>query len=443
MSVFGTAGVRGLFGRDVDPRFSMILSYLFSKMSEALWSSKTVSLGWDCRVTSYVLAEASASGAVERTDVIILGMVPYPVLAKYCERGGCPGIYITASHNPPEYNGMKFFRPDGMELTSEEQDHLEEMLNKFSDMQDGSAHDLRYDEFTRPYLEMLREEMIEMDRLKVVCDPANGAASYIGPLALCQLGCEVLSINSHVDGFFPGRSPEPTEDNLTSLSKTVVRMRADLGMAWDGDGDRFAVMDERGTFIPQYKVSAAIALLLKARLVITSVDMSNALDDVVDGEVVRWRLGDLHTVYLKLGRQADLVTEPWKIMDPRWGPFFDGIRGSLLFLKAIDEWGSLRDLMSSIPDYKQLRMSFYCDKDKQDRLHDRIVDILREELGKPDDESFLDGVKLFYGSSWVLVRKSGTEPKIRIYAESKSDEWIYRVRKMAYRFADLATHRFW
>ncbi len=439
MPVFGTAGIRGLYGRDVNPKFSMVLSYLFSKMSEDFWSSKAVSLGWDCRVTSYVLAEASASGAGQRINVTILGMVPYPVLAKYCEQTRSPGIYITASHNPPEYNGMKFFRPDGMELTSDEQDHLEEMLSKFSDMRDGSAHELRYDEFVLPYLEMLGEEKVKIEDLKVVCDPANGAVSYVGPSALNQFGCEVLSINSQIDGFFPGRSPEPTEDNLVSLSRTVVRTKADVGIAWDGDGDRFAVVDEKGVFVPQYKVSAAIALLLKAKRVITSVDMSNGLEDVIDGEVIRWRLGDLHTAYLRSGSRADLVTEPWKIMDPKWGPFFDGIRGSLLFLTAVSEWGSLRNLMSSIPDYKQLRMSFYCDRDKQDRLYDKIIDVLREELGRPDDESLLDGVKLFYGSSWVLVRKSGTEPKIRIYAESKSDEWICLVRRIAHKVAGSAT----
>jgi Phosphomannomutase len=210
----------------------------------------------------------------------------------------------------------------------------------------------------------------------------------------------------------------------------VVRSEnADLGIAWDGDADRIAVIDKNGKFVPQYVISCIIAMYLRAKKVITSVDMGNGLREAVErqgGEVIVWKLGDLHSKLLEVG--ADFVTEPWKIMDPKWGPFFDGIRAALLLLSAVNEWGSLSSLMAEIPVYHQKRLSLPLRKEKD---YERIVRGIKEGLlGRIDLIDEMDGVKFISGSSWILIRRSGTEPKIRVYMESKDEEWIRKMVKI-------------
>jgi len=428
--IFGTAGIRALFG-EIDARLSLVFGYSFSLLSKERFLSKMVNIGWDCRTTSRLLAYASMAGVMQGgLDVCSLGMVPYPVIARACMAVKSPGIYITASHNPPEYNGIKGFRNNGMELLYDEQIALEQIMESVSIKGDeiGNIISPRYAK--EDYiLDIERDEKLNPAELKVAVDPANGTASYIGIKILNDFNINLISINSNVDGFFPGRRPEPTEENLENLSKVVRSENADLGIAWDGDADRIAVIDKNGKFVPQYVISSIIAMYLRAKKVITSVDMGNGLREVVErqgGEVIVWKLGDLHSKLLEVG--ADFVTEPWKIMDPRWGPFFDGIRAALLLLSAVNEWGSLSSLMAEIPVYHQKRLSLPLRKEKD---YERIVRGIKEGLlGRIDLIDEMDGVKFISGSSWILIRRSGTEPKIRVYMESKDDEWIRKMVKI-------------
>ncbi|PNV77135.1 MAG: hypothetical protein C0200_07730 [Thermoproteota archaeon] len=427
--IFGTAGIRGVFG-EVDARLSLIFGYSFSLLSKENFSSRMVNIGWDCRTTSRLLAYASMAGVMQGgLDICQLGVVPYPVIARTCMATRSPGIYITASHNPPEYNGIKGFRDNGMELLYDEQVALEQIIGS-AELKGDRAGNIMSPKYTQDdYIsDIKRDERLSPAELKIVIDPANGTASYIGIKILNYFNVNSISINSNIDGFFPGRKPEPTEENLEKLSKVVKSERADLGIAWDGDADRIAVIDKNGKFVPQYVISSIVAMYLRAKKVITSVDMGNGLKEVVEkqgGEVLVWKLGDLHSKLLEI--EADMVTEPWKIMDPKWGPFFDGIRAALLLLSAINEWGSLDSLISEVPVYYQKRLSMPIREEKD---YERLVYRIRNELsGEIDDIDETDGIKFISGDSWVLVRKSGTEPKIRIYIESKKEEWMRRVTR--------------
>ncbi|RLG48735.1 MAG: phosphoglucosamine mutase, partial [Thermoproteota archaeon] len=293
--LFGTAGLRGVFGREVTVQLALNFGNGIARMSGG-----AVLLGWDNRLSSHALASAAASGALSGgADVLLVGMCPFPVLARATMEAGDAGIYVTASHNPPEYNGLKAFWGDGAELTREQEEELEKMVEEFAYGEViGSIQWSPYG--VEEYVEDLLEAVGPSSSVLVVADPANGAASILAPSVLSETGARVISVNSRPDGTFPGRMPEPSPENLRETMDLVRRAGAELGLAWDGDADRIAVIDGRGRFVPQYKVSSLAAMALRARRVITSVDMGLGLRRVVEGlggEVVEWRLGDLHSLY--------------------------------------------------------------------------------------------------------------------------------------------------
>ncbi len=434
--LFGTAGVRGVYGVQIDE----VSALRFGRAVARVMESESFLVGWDGRLSSPSLAAAVVSGVLsEGRDVKLLGLAPLPVTCRSAKAQGIAGIYVTASHNPPEFNGFKAISPRGAEATREEERKIEAEI----------------DGLPRPRLPERRPEVTPSgytptdyirDLLKisgskvatrVVLDPGNGCASDLAPEVISRMGAEVTTVNDWVDGRFPGRPSEPTRENLAGLGDLVRTLRAEMGIAWDGDADRVAVVDSSGGFVPQYAVSSLAALVLRARRVIISVDMGWGIRDLVrsqGGEVVEWRLGDLHSEYFRRaseGWEADLVTEPWKIMVPEWGPFFDGIMASTLVLRAVGEFGSLKEALEAVPKYHQSRMSFLFEGDRQSVFRALVSRVEEALSGRIVGVSRLDGVKLILEDGWILLRVSGTEPKIRIYVESEREEGLTELRKIA------------
>ncbi|MFN3268377.1 MAG: phosphoglucosamine mutase [Zestosphaera sp.] len=426
--LFGTAGVRGRYLKEVSPK---IFLYLSATIATYLKARKSV-VGGDARLTTPLLKSSVVAGLLASgSDVIDVGLVPLPVLAwsaKYLRSD--LGIYVTASHNPPQDNGLKAFYGTGMEILEEDELRIEELYhNRRWFLVDWDAvgtytSTTIIEEYIEELLGKLGTES-KMSRIRVLIDTANGAASLVTPKVLTELGAHVFTLNSNVDGRFPGRHPEPRPDILEPLLPIARELGVDVFLAHDGDGDRLAVLSPTKGFVKQDRIIALLAkeILSERRgTVVVSIDVGNAVKDVVEaagGKLAITKLGATHTGILKYSDTV-MTAEPWKFVDPGWGAWVDGVYQAAFITKLMIERNSNIDaLLKDIPDYPQARISIEVPKELKEEVYENLKTKLLE-WRTPDSEILtIDGLRVNYtDKSWLLVRKSGTEPKIRIYGES-------------------------
>ncbi len=430
--LFGTAGIRGSVRDKVTEKLALDLARAMSTM---LANEGQVLVGSDCRTTSAELRAAVMGGLLGGgIDTYDAGVVPTPVLAFGVRSMKVEaGIMITASHNPPQDNGMKCYTHEGREYIPEEEEILEQLISerRFTDITwDFTGRLAEVPTVRHAYVEQLLRVMRPFRRkLKVVVDCANGTTYDFTPLILSQMGCEVLSLNAHPDGRFPGRPAEPNPTNLIRTCEFVRRVKADLGIAHDGDGDRLAIIDERGRYVTNDTLLAFFARLLLREngpgRIVTTVDTSSRIDEAVHlarGTVERTKLGKTHAMLKEESRTGiRLCCEPWKIIDPAWGFWGDAIYAACRLAQALDESkGPANALFHGIPDYPQKRFFFPCADKLKDAAMRKIAQAMEKEK-HIKEISTLDGVRVdFKDDSWALIRKSGTEPKIRVYCEGRS-----------------------
>jgi len=426
---FGTAGIRGTYLDDVTPD----LATLVGKAITAYLKARKIALGGDARTTTPLLKYAAAVGAMYiGSDVIDLGLIPMPVLPWWINRGDSDGgIYITASHNPPTDNGIKVFDGEGREFTRSMEEELESLMKKgsFKPASWREVGTLTRQDPLREYIdELVSFDMPENPRIspRVLVDTANGPSALVTPHVLRSLGADVITFNSAIDGYFPGRTPEPRPDVLEPYLPSARELGVHVFLAHDGDGDRLAVLDPLKGFIKQDHL---IALLAKEKLsqrkgtIIVSIDVGNAVRDVVHdmgGKLEVVRLGKIHEGLIT-NPSALMAAEPWKLIDPSWGPWIDGMHQASLIVKMIIERGKkIGELMNTVPNYPQARYSIKVPRGIRDAVYEALVNKVKQlDKGKGKVQT-IDGYRLdLPNKTWVLVRKSGTEPKVRIYAEAK------------------------
>jgi phosphomannomutase len=428
--LFGTSGIRGIYPKEVTPELMLKLGLT---LASYLGGRGDFLVGGDCRLTTQVLKMTLTSGLIAGgVNVFDAGLIPLPVLTygivKHSLSGGA---YVTASHNPPEHNGVKIFDRRGLELSSEDEEVIEGLVSegRFKYVDWSSVG--RYSELPGlidEYLEDLSSRLTPKEsrkKVRVVVDTANCATSLVTPKLLTNLGCEVITLNSSIDGRFPGREPEPRPDILQPYLRFVKELNVDLFLAHDGDGDRLAVIEPTEGFIKQDRL---IALMFKYKLmerpgkVVASIDCGNAVKEVVrrfNGELIISKLGKIHETLVK--SNALIAAEPWKLIDPSWGYWIDSIYQAGLIVKImIEEGKTLRELLSDIPNYPQARYSIRVPQEVKLGLYQYLRDYLMSNLPSNAEVLSIDGLRVDYeDSSWVLVRPSGTEAKVRIYAEAK------------------------
>jgi phosphoglucosamine mutase len=430
--LFGTSGIRGNVRNKVTERFALDLARAMSTM---LANQGQVVVGSDYRTTSPQLRATVLGGLLGGgIDVFDAGSLPTPVLAfgvRILEANA--GIIVTASHNPPEDNGMKCYSHEGREYVPEEEQILEQLISQraFTNVSwDQMGKQVAAPDLIEIYAQRVLDRVGSLRRrLRVVVDCANGTTYNLTPSILSKLGCEVISLNAHPDGRFPGRPAEPSPEHLATTCHLVRHLKADLGIAHDGDGDRLAVIDEKGRYVNNDTVLAFFARLLLAEKgpgrIITSVDTSSRIYRVArssGGTVERTRLGKTHTLLDEENRASiRLCCEPWKIIDPAWGFWGDAIYAACRLIQALDQTkGAVSSLFHGIPENPQERFFFRCPDELKDTVMARVSEALSKQRDVGEVWTF-DGVRAnFSDDSWVLVRKSGTEGKIRIYCEGPS-----------------------
>jgi len=340
--------------------------------------------------------------------------VPTPTLA-FATRDFAAGVMVTASHNPPEYNGLKLWNPDGSSFVREQQEPLEAMISgdtlpaaPWSEIKDAAP----LDGAVERHIARILKDFPEPLNITVVVDAGGGAASEVTPELLEKMGCKVIRLNCDPGGFFP-RGSEPVEANLADLKQAVRQSGADLGIAHDGDADRMMAVDERGEFVPGDRLLAVLARALGAREVVTTLDASMIIDEL-GFSVRRTRVGDTFVSGEMKKHGGDFGGEPsgsWIFPVVSLCP--DGIYAAAQ-VAAIASRQKLSALAGGIPCYPLRRGSVHADGVTLARLEPGLMAL------EPLSVTGIDGLKLNFEDGWLLVRASGTEPKIRLTAEART-----------------------
>jgi len=427
--LFGSSGVRGLVNVVLTPQLACKVGLAVATHAKA----RRAVVGRDTRVSGPMLEDALVAGLTAAgVQVSLLGIVPTPAVAYLTKALGADvGFMLTASHNPPQYNGIKVFRADTLSYTDENQNDVEQIVaaNSFALVdwrKVGMAQKVSADHL---YVDLLTKAAKLKRDWALIVDPGCGATYHTAPAALNALGCKTTAINAQPDGFFPGRSSEPTAQSLTSLSATVPALDADLGVAFDGDGDRVAFVDEDGGFVDFDRALAAFgAYALKKSgggTVVTNVEASMCVETMAQkfgGKVVRVRVGDVYVSEAISREGAVFGGEPcgaWVHPKFHWCP--DGPLSAVLMLKALEEENvSLKQFIAQVPQYVTLRENLTCVNEQKQKIVAVIEKTATKSFPDYTDFSTVDGVRLALKNGWLLIRASGTEPLIRLTVEGES-----------------------
>jgi len=423
LSIFGSSGFRGVFGYDLKPELITKISWAFTSLGK-----NSVVIGWDTRLSSPLLALSAAIGVVEAGGLAKLaGMMPTPALA-YISRNDDAGIMITASHNPPEYNGIKLFDSDSSSLTPIQYSLVEQRMALYS-----SAYDWRNlglvafsSNLLESYVSSLLNEGPLMQRA-IAVDPGGGALCELASNVLKQLGCHVKAINDKPDGLFKARPSEPSPEALRQLSECIKDHSLSCGFAFDGDGDRVVVVDENGRVTQPDSLIAAYASYVVERsrnkVVVVNLDTSFCVDLAVEkagGKVVRTKVGDVFITEQLKQLHGVFGAEPcgaW--IHPDFSLCPDGLLSTVRLLKVLDEVKEpVSSFCSKYSPGIMLRDKVSCEnKLKSDVM--QKVRVYADNIKYSKMET-IDGIWLrLEDYSWMLIRPSGTEPYIRISVEAK------------------------
>lgn len=432
MDVFGSSGVRGVVNEGMTPTFALHIA----QAAGTVWDVSTVAVARDTRTSGQMLADAAASGlASTGIDVDRLGVVPTPAAQQYAETHGIPAVLITASHNPPQFNGIKLIGTNGIGLSIDQLEQIERVLIEEAfetiDWTDvGTSRSI--ETLPREYIDTIKSTVntnrIERADLTVAVDPGSGAGYHTTPRLLRELGCDVVTVNAQPDGQFPGRNPEPIPENLSELCQLVATTEADLGIAHDGDADRAVFIDETGTPIDGSESLAALAAatLDAGETMVSAVNVSQRVVDAVTDIGAELELTPIGATYLvqriRELRSQDVVVPiagegNGGVMYPPYRTARDGAYTAVRFLELVAEQPA-SELVAPYGGYHKFRRNVeYETEDEKQRMLRRAKEWATAQSGNLNTK---DGYRVDFGDAWVLVRPSGTEPLVRTYAEAES-----------------------
>jgi len=425
--LFGTSGIRGVVNQDLSPDFCRRVALA---IGTTLPPASTVCIATDTRISRDMIKEAVTAGLLScGINVVDLGILPTPALALLTrESGFAAGIMVTASHNPPEFNGIKLFTENSLGYSQAQEAEIEKVYfeQKFRQGKKGTLEQAQ--DMKQRYLSFIKGKISlpgSNHQLKVVVDPGNGAASKFASEIFVQMGLDVIPINDEQNGLFPGRNPEPKEDTLQSTVNFLKQHNADLAICFDGDADRVVFCDKEG-FLGFNEPIAFISRLAVKRTgrktIATTVETGTLLDLAVkdlEVEVVRGRVGDVAVAHLAQELDAALGVEQVGVyIIPEVGYYPDSIFASLILLSQLSDAGEIRQFFQGIPRLFFEKAKVFCPDELKELVMARVKE--KAQLFAPDEINTLDGLRLELPDSWMLIRASGTEPVIRVVSESTS-----------------------
>ena len=426
--LFGTNGVRGVFSEDFTLEFvnDLVMSLA------AYFKQGKILVGYDGRHSSPIVAKVVSSALnYSGLDCYMAGLVPTPCLEYATKKLGYDGgLMITASHNPPQYNGIKPVASDGVEISREDERKIEQIFDEKNWIK-ASTFGKSFEEtnvistYIDGIISLIDIDSIKAKKFKVCLDLGNGAQTVTAKKLCENLGCDVHVINEEINGDFPGRGSEPTPQNLDELSKLVVDTNSNFGIAFDGDGDRSIFCDETGKIL----TGDSSALLLCDYLlqqypnsqVVTCLNSGNIIENIVEktnSRVVRTKVGSVE-VSRRMVNDDALVgyEENGGFMFGNHNHVRDGAMTLALMLDLLSKSQShLSQNIENLPPSFTTKTKIECSLEKS-----KIV--ISELLKEFPDSNTSDGIKIQVDKdNWVMIRPSGTEPIIRIYGESNSQQ---------------------
>lgn len=428
---FGTNGARGITGEDMTPAFALGIAEAFGTM---LGKGTTVGIGQDPRTSGPALDAAVRAGLTAcGCNVIDFGILPTPALqylVLHHKLAG--GVMITASHNPPEYNGIKIIEADGTEMGDERTIELEQIYIN------GKAVVAGWDELGEAieepdayklYIDAIVSQFPEGigNGITVAVDPGNGAACKTTPEILRRLGCTVHTINAEFNGLFPNRLPEPSEEGLANLSALVQATGAAFGVAHDGDADRAIFVDEKGTFMDGNITFALLASYFAEKAgsgeIVTPVSTSGIVEAVGKEFGCTTAYTVVGSIYVARTMRQELAEGKNVIIggEGNGGVIYpnhqfcrDGgmSAATMLGLAAVRKT-PISELIAALPKF-----TMYQEKRKTSRAPEIVAHMREFFRDCPIDDR--DGIRITKGDAWALIRPSGTEPLVRVYTESRN-----------------------
>jgi phosphoglucosamine mutase len=439
--LFGTSGIRGVANQDLSPEFCRRVALA---IGTTLPPASTVCIATDTRISRDVIKEAITAGLLSCSiNVVDLGILPTPALALLTrELGFATGIMVTASHNPPEFNGIKLFTENSLGYSQTQEAEIEKIFfeKQFRQAKRGTFEQAQ--DMKQRYLSFIKGKLSRPGfnhQLKVVVDPGNGAASKFASDIFVQMGLDVIPVNDEPNGLFPRRSPEPKADTLQDTVNFLKHHNADLAICFDGDADRVVFCDKEGFLGFNEPIAFISRLAVKKtgrKKIATTVETGTLLDLAVkdlEVEVVRGRVGDVAVAYLAQELDAALGVEQVGVyIIPEAGYYPDSIFASLILLSQLSDAGEIRQYFRGIPRLFFEKTKVFCPNELKESIMAQIKE--KTHIFAPDEINTVDGLRLEFPDSWILIRASGTEPVIRVISESMSqtqtDELISKGKEL-------------
>ncbi len=438
MLKFSESGVRGVIGAGMTPRLAAVLCAAFGSYK----GQGCVVIGRDTRPSGVMLADAAAAGLLAvGCQVIDLGIVPTPTVQLMVrELGANGGIAVTASHNPAEWNALKFIGSSGTFLDRAEVHELFEVFSQgnFEYVSEGGLREVEYfsgafQRHAEKIFQTVDTAAIARKKLRVAVDCCNGAGALWSELFLKRLGCTVFAVNSEPDGRFR-RMPEPLPENLAELADTVVREKCDIGFAQDPDGDRLTLVDDRGRRLnPQLTVALVLEHVLEAfpgpvAVNLQTTHLAERIARESGGEIFYSPVGEINVVQkmrecgANIGGEGNCGGVIWK----RVQPGRDSYSAMALLLELLALSGEkLSDIVDAMPPCFMLSEKIAMSA----RMACMVLEVMRRKYAA-DNPVTLDGIRLNFPDGWMLARSSNTEPVLRVTVESEdADTCRKRLKK--------------
>ncbi|PID43401.1 MAG: phosphomannomutase [Gammaproteobacteria bacterium] len=434
-SVFRAYDIRGIVGQELTPGLTVSIGRAIGSEANAR-GQNTVVVGYDGRLSSPELAESLVTGLVSSgVRVIEVGQVPTPVLYfATCQLGTGSGVMVTGSHNPPEYNGFKMVL-GGETLAGEEIQKLYQRI-VVQDYQTGQGSRERQD-ISRDYMDAILNDIAVAAPLRIVIDAGNGVAGELAPVIIEELGCEVIPLHCEVDGNFPNHHPDPGKrENLVDLIEAVKHEDADLGIAFDGDGDRLGVVTNEGKIIWPDRLLMLFAKDVVSRNpgadIIFDVKCSRRLSALVSeygGRPVMWKTGH-SLIKSKMKETGALLAGEMSghvFFKERWFGFDDAIYSAarLLEILGLDERPAHAIFDSFPEDISTPEINVEVTEESKFTIVSALSSTGQFGDGNITD---IDGIRVDYADGWGLCRASNTTPTLVLRFEANDEAALKRIQ---------------
>ncbi|MHA1664697.1 MAG: hypothetical protein ACTSVW_02565 [Candidatus Njordarchaeales archaeon] len=437
--IFRAYDIRGIVGENLFPDVISKASAIFANIIEE-YGGKNIAVSGDGRISTPMLINSISAGVTGAgLDVFLLNTLPITMFyySLWANKEFDGGAYVTASHNPPQWNGVRFRKSDGTGFSKENTEVKKRFFSgkiKWAEWNNiGRIIHLDESKIIQDYINFVMEKAPPQERqLEIILDTKNGIAGKVAPYLL-SAGNRVMTLNANIDGTFPSGSPDPVDGDISKTIAVVKENKNAIGMVFDGDGDRVVILDERGRRVPPEIVGIFLAkeLLKSGDIVVYNAECASIIRNKLEEmgiKAVETRVGDVFVAESAKKNNAKLGIEgSYHIFLPLYGFYYDdAIFAAYLFSVLVaNKRKKVSEIYDEIGHFYVKRENF----DVPDKIKWIVVSKLAELYEKKYETSTIDGVKIYLQHGSVLIRPSNTEPVIRMMTEADDEEELIKLHK--------------